>query len=52
VYADLVLAAGEKMNVHQAEPFGFFQDFIGRMGELLLDSIKGRVNLWALFSAR
>ena len=44
VYADLVLAAGEKMNVHQAETFGVFQDFIGRMGELPLGSIKGRVN--------
>jgi len=44
VYADLVLAAGEKMNVHQAEPFGLFQDFIGRMGEFPLGSIKGRVN--------
>ncbi len=39
VHADLVLASGDKMNVHQAKPFGLFQYFVGRTGELTLRGI-------------
>jgi len=45
VHPDLMLAAGEEMNFHQAETLALLQNFVGRTGELTFSGVRGRVDL-------
>lgn len=44
VYPDLMLSAGQQVNLQQAEPFMFFQESIGRLRQLALGRVGGGID--------